>query len=149
MQSSCCLFFYTIIYFNRVSDFPKYASFFEQKIGNSNFQNFTLLTLMDMIFYIISVLKHSLITATLKPPDPNLPIGPFRPFNTFGMLLLDLEPKIFPGTYTTLVKMVKKCMVVQYLYLVQWMVNCFAEKILLHWNIFQIQIFCVPNFASK
>ena len=61
-----------------------------------------------MIFYIISVLKHSLITATLKPPDPNLPIGPFRPFNTFGMLLLDLEPKIFPGTYTTLVKMVKK-----------------------------------------
>ena len=55
---------------------------------------------MDMIFYIISVLKHSLITATLKPPDPNLPIGPFRPFNTFGMLLLDLEPKIFPGTYT-------------------------------------------------
>ena len=60
---------------------------------------------MDMIFYIISVLKHSLITATLKPPDPNLPIGPFRPFNTFGMLLLDLEPKIFPGTYNTLVKM--------------------------------------------
>ena len=94
-----------------------------------------------MIFYIISVLKHSLITATLKPPDPNLPIGPFRPFNTFGMLLLDLEPKIFPGTYTTLVKMVKKCMVVQYLYLVQWMVNWFAEKILLHWNIFQIYIF--------
>ena len=59
----------------------------------------TLLALMDMIFNIISVLKHSLITATLKPPDPNLPIvGPFRPFNTFGMLLLDLEPKMFPGT---------------------------------------------------